>query len=364
MDENSESSDKPFPPTPKKIEDARKKGDLPRSMDLNVAMSYAGFILVYVSFLSAVGWDFSAQLSDFFSPQFLSGRDVDPFLALFSSSSLWLGAVAVLWPIFLFPAAGVVLSLVFQRGFVVVPDNVNLKLDRISLLKNAKKKFGVSGLFEFFKSFLKVIIFCVVLVFFIYFELERIVYSVFLEIGDGIDVWYDIILRFCLVALLVSLVLGVLDWIFQISHHQSKLRMSHKEVMDEMKNSEGDPAFKQARHQRALEITQNAALRDVPSADVIVVNPTHYAVALKWSREKYTAPECVAKGVDELALFIRRLAEENNVPVFHEPPTARALYATVEIGEQIGVEHYQAVAAAIQFADDIRKRQRELMLDS
>ena len=134
--------------------------------------------------------------------------------------------------------------------------------------------------------------------------------------------------------------------------------MSRKELTDEAKNSDGDPAMKQQRRQKGIAIAMNQMMADVPDADVIIVNPTHYAVALKWDRMRGGAPECVAKGVDLVAAQIREVAQENGVPIHSDPPTARALFATVEIGDQIMRDHYKAVAAAIRFADRVRKAAR------
>ena len=128
--------------------------------------------------------------------------------------------------------------------------------------------------------------------------------------------------------------------------------------MDETKESEGDPHFKQTRRQRGQEIAMTQMMADVPRADVVIVNPTHYAVALMWSREPGAAPTCVAKGVDETAKRIRQIAQESAVPIHSDPPTARALHATVDIGVEIPTEHFAAVAAAIRFSDAIRKRAR------
>ena len=134
--------------------------------------------------------------------------------------------------------------------------------------------------------------------------------------------------------------------------------MSRKEMTDEAKEQEGDPHVKQQRRQKGYEIAMNQMLADVPDADVVVVNPTHYAVALKWDRLQGGAPICVAKGVDDIAARIRETANENNVPIHRDPPTARALYATVDIGEQILPEHYRAVAASIRFAEKMRAKMR------
>ena len=129
-------------------------------------------------------------------------------------------------------------------------------------------------------------------------------------------------------------------------------------MREEAKQSEGDPHMKAQRRSRAEAIATNRMLLDVPKADVVIVNPTHYAVALKWSRTRGSAPVCVAKGEDELALRIREIAATARMPVHADPPTARALHATVAIGREIAPEHYRAVAAAIRFADRMRKAAR------
>lgn len=132
--------------------------------------------------------------------------------------------------------------------------------------------------------------------------------------------------------------------------------MTRKELTDEAKEAEGDPHFKQKRRQKAQEIASRHMLADVAKADVIVVNPTHFAVALKWDRNKKEAPRCVAKGTDEVAGRIRELAQENGVPIHSDPPTARALFAEIKIGDQIALRHFEAVAAAIRFADSMRSK--------
>jgi flagellar biosynthesis protein FlhB len=135
--------------------------------------------------------------------------------------------------------------------------------------------------------------------------------------------------------------------------------MSRKDLTDEMKDSEGDPHVKGQRRQRAQDIATNQMLADVSGADVIIVNPTHYAVALKWKRGARTAPICVAKGVDEIAAQIRARAAEHGIPIHSDPPTARAIHAAVEIGAPIQAEHFKAVAAAIRFAEAMRSKARK-----
>ena len=158
----------------------------------------------------------------------------------------------------------------------------------------------------------------------------------------------------CLIAVTIA---GV-DLVWQRFDHARRLRMSYQDLREEARQSEGDPHMKAQRRSRAEAIATNRMLLDVPKADVVIVNPTHYAVALKWSRAKGSAPVCVAKGEDEVALRIREVAATAGVPVHSDPPTARALHATVEIGREIAPEHYRAVAAAIRFADRMRQAAR------
>ncbi len=161
-----------------------------------------------------------------------------------------------------------------------------------------------------------------------------------------------------LVVCIVALIIGGIDFLWQRFDHLRKNRMSHQEVRDEVKQQEGDPHMKSERRARGAQIASEQMMADVPKADVIIVNPTHFAVALKWSREPGAAPHCVAKGVDHMALAIRKIASEHGVPIRHDPPTARALYATTRIGDQIDPDHYRAVAAAIRFAETMRRRAR------
>ena len=157
-------------------------------------------------------------------------------------------------------------------------------------------------------------------------------------------------------AFLTSLVFGAADYGWQWLQHRRRNMMTRQEMVEEQKESEGDPHTKGQRQQKGRQIAMAQMLQDVAKADVVLVNPTHYAVALKWRRGDRSAPICVAKGVDDLAARIRAKAAEAGVPVHRDPPTARAVYATVEIGQPIRPEHYKSVAAAIRFAEAMRKR--------
>ncbi len=151
-----------------------------------------------------------------------------------------------------------------------------------------------------------------------------------------------------------QLVLALLDVPMQRYFHAERLKMTREDLKKEMKQSEGDPQLKQQRRDRGTQITRGEMMKNVETATVIMVNPEHYAVALKWDPDGDKAPICVAKGVDHLAARIREVAQANHVPIYRDPPTARSLYALVEIDEEIRQEHFAAVAAAIQYVDRVR----------
>jgi flagellar biosynthesis protein FlhB len=216
----------------------------------------------------------------------------------------------------------------------------------------------LDGLFEFAKSFVKLVIISVALGVFVVQRAPAILNSLALTPAMSMVTMLQMLAEFLLLALLIVGIMGGVDFFWQHFRHLQRHRMSRKDMVDEMKESEGDPHVKGQRRQRGQEIATNQMLADVATADVVIVNPTHYAVALKWKRGSRTAPICVAKGVDEIAARIREKAAEKGIPIQSDPPTARAIYATVEIGQQIQANHFKAVAAAIRFAEAMRARAR------
>jgi flagellar biosynthetic protein FlhB len=274
-----------------------------------------------------------------------------------------LGAIAVgvampLLPFFVVPGVLAIGALVATRSFVFATEKLKPKLNKISPIAQAKNKFGRSGLFEFAKSTVKLSIYGVILGIYLATRIEDIVATMALSPAMAMAELLRMAIAFLFLVLAVTLTIGGVDFLWQRAEHMRKHRMSHKEMRDEHKQMEGDPHMKQERRQRAIDIAMNKMLADVPDADVVVVNPTHYAVALKWDRKRGTAPKCVAKGVDEVAAKIREIAAENGVALHSDPPTARAIHASVEVGDEIRPEHYRAVAAAIRFAEALRKKAR------
>jgi flagellar biosynthesis protein FlhB len=352
-----DEADKEHEASQQRLDKARAEGDVPRSVDLQTAMAIGGFLLAVFSLgtwavekLGTAGMvmlDQADRLSTLVTTE--GSAPVAGMLLAFAVPPL---ALLLLGPV-------LVLAMLFAtRGIVFAPGKLAPKLSRISPIATAKQKFGLDGLVEFGKSTLKLGLVSAILYQLLAARFEDILASLYLTPAMSAALLARLTLEFLFILFLIQLVLGGVDYLWQIHSHGQRHRMSRKEMTDEFRESEGDPHLKAARRQRAQEVATNRMLTDVAAADVVVVNPTHFAVALKWDRNAGGAPTCVAKGVDEIARKIRERAAEHGVPIHSDPPTARAIHAGVEIGHQIRAEHYRAVAAAIRFADAMRRKAR------
>ncbi|WP_377191513.1 flagellar type III secretion system protein FlhB [Ruegeria meonggei] len=356
MSGSDDDSDKSYEPTPQKLLKAREKGEVAKSTDLSVVADYAGFLLALLAAgqfgVQQLGTLFVVLIdqSDEIGHLLTNGPAASPLGGMLKAALL---SVAVL---FALPAAAVLLSLIAQRALIFAPSKLKPKASRISIPSNAKNKFGRGGLFEFAKSFVKLAIYGTCLTLFLRSNLNEILSASAAPARSSILLMMNLLFRFLFIVIAVALAIGAVDYLWQHAEHIRKNRMSRKEIQDETKDAEGDPHVKQQRRARAQDIATNQMMADVPKADVVIVNPTHFAVALKWARTAGSAPVCVAKGVDEVAAAIRASASEAGVPIHSDPPTARALHAAVEIGQEVAEEHYRPVAAAIRFAEAMRKR--------
>lgn len=356
MSGEDDGQDKSFEPTPRKLEQAREKGDVARSTDLHAAAAYLGLLAAVVGVGAMVATAFSAAVVPFLgSVDRLEGRILGPGGLWLSATMVGAAALAVT-PLFAIPALAVVASLVAQRAVALAPDKLAPKLQRISPLATAKNKFGPTGLVEFLKSAVKMALIGVAVWLWMMAEIDNLLGLAAMPARSLPRALGATFLSLLVVIAAIAVAIGAVDYLWQRFDHARKLRMSLDELRRENRETEGDPHLKGARRRRAEEIALNRMMLDVPKADVVIVNPTHYAVALKWSREKGAAPVCVAKGVDAVAAQIRAKAAEAGVPLHRDPPTARAIHAAVEIGREIRPEHFRAVAAALRFAEDMRRR--------
>ena len=354
MSDQNSSEQKSHEASERKLQKSREKGDVPRSTELNSALGLLGFLLAL--------WLFGETSLDH------AGKHLKEILATVDQLSwplpqsaqraeISLGILQVLGavgPWFLFPMAIIILSIVGQKSMTFSPEKIKPKPNRLSVIENAKSKFGRRGLFEFFKSLTKLGLFGATLIGFLLLNLESISGLALVESRLSILAFTKQFVNLLTVIVGLSLILGGIDLFWQRAEFLRKNRMTHQEVKEEMKETEGDALVKQARRQRGYDIATQKMLQDVAKANVLIVNPTHYAIAFQWSLGSSKAPICLAKGVDHLATRIRSCAIEHAVPIHRDPTTARAIYATVDLGCEIEPVHYQAVATAIRFAEYVR----------
>ncbi|MGB6228582.1 MAG: flagellar type III secretion system protein FlhB [Litorimonas sp.] len=355
MSENDNSQEKSFEATQQKIDDARKKGDIAKSQEISSLALYAGVAVAILTLGGSLGLTMLSRLSGLLTYPERAGE-----LMLNSDAGMELlgGVMIALVPILLIMMGAVIAALVAQRSIVFAPDKIQPKLSKINPISNAKQKYGRDGMAEFVKRAAKLIIVCVAAGAY----LIRLVGEVSHEIGRPEGYLFPKMMGESLLLLgwmmAATVLIAAVDMPFAQWSHLLKLRMTREEVKDENKKNEGDPLMKGLRRQRAREIANSTMLADVATANVVIVNPTHYSVALKWDRAAGGAPICVAKGVDGLAFAIRERAKEHGILIHSDPPCARAIHATVEIGDAIHPEHYAAVASAIHLAETLSQQGR------
>ena len=355
---SEDAGEKEYEPTPHKLEEARRKGDLVRSSEISVAAVYGAFLVAILGIgahsLASFGTRAMVMLeqADGLSDTLLVGGAA-------SGASLILGLLLPAAPFLLLPMIAALVAYWAQRAIVVAPEKIRPKLSRINPIANAGQKFGRTGLFEFAKSVTKLTVIAIVLGIFLANRMDMILLTQRLAPAQTTEALFRMLVEFLLIVTALAATIGATDYLWQRAEFLRRNRMTRKELTDEMKQSEGDPHLKAQRRQRGMELALGQSVHETAKADVVIVNPTHYAVALKWDRASGRAPVCLSKGVDEIAARIREVAAENGVPIHSDPPTARAIFAVIDIGAEIRPEHYKPVAAAIRFAERMRKRAKE-----
>ena len=350
---DEDPSQKTEEPTQKKLEDARRRGQVPMSREINNwAMLLAGTIVI----ATFAGW-FMGEMRVMLR-SFIGGAH-----QIVGGPGIFHVAEEVIWEVFmllslplLFFVIVAILAPMIQIGPMFSAETIKPKLQKISPLAGLKRLFSTRALMEFAKSLLKLGLVAgvgAVLIIPFYSGVEEVVA---LPVIEYLKMYESLVLRLMSGILAVMFVVAVIDITYQQYQHAQQMKMSKQEVKDEYKQTEGDPHVKSRLRQLRQEKSKQRVAQAVPEADVVITNPTHFAVALKYDPEKMDAPVCVAKGIDELAQRIRKIAEDNAVTVMRNPPLARALYDTVEIDETIPVEHYRAVAEIISYIFRMKRK--------
>lgn len=347
MAEGDDDASKTEEPTDKKLQKAKEEGQVSQSQEIK---SWASFFAaaVFVVFLGPVfAESLLAPITFFISEGYQISVDPNNLEVLFSRLLADMG-LRVLPLLFAFMITAV-LAGVMQTGLIWAPKKIQPKLENISFKKGIKKVISTKSLMELVKTVFKMtlvgaVAFGVIIP--VFYDMEVLpAYDVF----HIMELMYDIAVIMLVGVTALMTLIAALDYSYQKYSFTKQMRMTKQEVKDEHKQAEGDPQVKAKIRQLRMERARQRMMAAVPSADVIVTNPTHYACALSYKQDMMSAPKLVAKGMDNLALRIRELAEENEVPIVENPPLARALYASVEIDQEIPSEHYAAVAEVIGY---------------
>lgn len=360
MAENDTSQEKTEQPTPKKLREAKQQGQIPRSRELNsmsIMVVGAGALLMLGSFmLGSLGQlltdGFMLTRAEIFDKQTVFVRFED---------TLW-SALSAIWPFLALMTVIAFFTPLILGGWAFSVEQIAFKPNRLNPINGLKRIFSARGLMELIKALAKFLVVSIIAIFFMWSMSDE-----FLNLGresfmQGLTHGAWLFGYSFLVMSLALVLIAVIDVPFQIWDHSQKLKMTLQEVRDELKETEGRPEVKSRVRALQQELAQRRMMEDVPSADVIITNPTHFAVALKYDPDNMQVPVVVAKGQDLIALRIREVGKETGVEVFEAPPLARALFAQTEIGQEIPGALYFAVAQVLAFVFQLQQA-RENGLD-
>lgn len=342
---DEDKSQKTEPASQRKLDEARKKGDSPKSQEVSGWFVMAAGLVVIAALFQPVSRHVSDWLRLFLAQPDQMIVEASTMIDLLSSVAwricLTLGAV------FGVITGAAVAGHLVQAMPVFTFEKIKPKLDKISPVEGAKKMFGTQGLVNFLKGLGKMVLVAVAAFIALWPRRDALAALPAVDVSALPEVVREAAIALMLAALIVYALIAAADYAWQKHSFMEKQKMSKREQKEEFKNTEGDPHVRAKLRQIRMEKGRKRMLAQVPDATVVIANPTHFAVALKYERGETPAPLCLAKGVDEVALRIRKLAEESGVPVIEDPPLARALHASAELDEVIPEEHFQAVARII-----------------
>ena len=352
MAEEGDDTEKTEDPTRKRLDEALERGDVVKSQEVNTWFILAGAALIASSFSNSIGSGLQGVLRTLIANSFTLSLDGGSLLALLSSLEYRLLAVFAV-PLVLIVVAAIAGNLV-QHRLVFTAEALKPTLSKISPMSGVKRVFGKQAIANLIKGLVKLTLLGAVLAAILWPERHKLEAMVQLDPVGIIGTMRALSLRLLGATVALLAVIAAADYLFQYRQWFERQKMSLREMKEEFKTTEGDPHIKgriRALRQARMKKRMMAA---VPKASVVITNPTHFAVALRYDKGM-AAPVCVAKGADAIALKIREVAGKNEVPIVENPPLARALYATVEIDEEIPTEHYQAVAQVIGYVMKLKR---------
>jgi flagellar biosynthetic protein FlhB len=354
MAEEQDDSQKTEDPTSRRLDEARKRGQVANSREVNNLLMLGVFSMSILLFGgAAAGAIYKASMPFIESPD-LVPTDFEHLVMLgwkILGVLLVAGAVPLVLAVIAAIGAGYL-----QFGLVFSAEGIMPKLDKISPLAGLKRMFSARSLAEFVRGLLKLAVVGSVAMFLILPEVAHLNKLIGMEMVQLLAETKALLAKLMIGVVSIVAAIAAIDVIYQRIQHMREMRMSRQEIKDEFKETEGDPLVKGRLRQLRMERTRRRMMAQVPQSDVVVTNPTHYAVALKYDPSSMGAPKMMAKGVDKVAAKIREIAKEHGIPIVENPPLARGLFAAVDIDQEVTPEFYKAVAEVISYIFKLKRR--------
>ncbi|MGD6849771.1 flagellar biosynthesis protein FlhB [Rossellomorea aquimaris] len=348
------SGEKTEKATPKKRDDARKKGQTAKSQDVNTAIILLAvflFLTFSASYIGNIVFDLFNQTFQEYMLMELTENTVQVItMDIMKELALLLG------PVMLVALLAGLFSNYIQVGVMFTTKPLEPKLEKIDPIKGFKRIFSLRAIVELLKSILKISFVGAITFVILWMNIDQVLSLSFKSVGDSLATMASLTVQMGIAASLALLFLSLFDFLYQKYDFEKNIRMSKQDLKDEHKNIEGDPLIKSKIKQRQREMAMRRMMQEVPEADVVITNPTHFAIALKYDENKMDAPYVVAKGVDYLAQKIKYIANENDVVMVENRPLARSLYDSAEIGDAVPEEFFKAVAEILAYVYRIKNQ--------
>ncbi|MBQ7658110.1 MAG: flagellar biosynthesis protein FlhB [Butyrivibrio sp.] len=351
--EDANGAEKTEQPTQKKLDDARKEGQVAKSQEIATAFSLLALFVIIRVIYPFLGTNFQTLFERVYNNIPNVARTYDGMLPIAYIRSILSNAILTMLlmsaPFFIVAFIIAFVSDLVQVGFKPTAKPLQPKLSKLNPISGMKKIFSARKLFDFLKSILKLAVMAVVIYSFFTGRTESLFLLYDMPLKQAIGLMGNLIIDLGFRIAAAYMIIAFIDLIYQRRKFNKDMMMTKKEVKDEYKNSEGDPQVKGAQKRRMMEASRRRMMQQLPQADVVITNPTHYAVAIKYDADEADAPVVVAKGADYLAQKIKEIAKDNKVEIVENKPLARMLYANVEVGEMVPPELYKAVAEVLAY---------------
>lgn len=354
MAEEKDKSQKTEDATDRKLSEAHKKGEVAKSTEVTALFSLIMGTLVFAFYAGDMATKLRISLSRFFEQAHTRSFEAVDMVSL-AREIMGIMSYAIIVPLFLILFGGVVGNLV-QHKPVFTAEKMKPKFSKISPMKGIKRLFGMPSLVNFLRAVAKLVLVSAIVIAVMWPERDQLAFVTSVEPTLILPIVQSLGIQILSAVIGVLTILAILDFAYQKYNFMQNQKMTKQEVKDEFKQSDGDPKIKAKLAQIRAERSRTRMMAAVPDATVVIMNPTHFAVALKYESDDMAAPVCVAKGVDAVALRIRETAEEHDVPIIENPPLARALHASVELEEEIPPDHFKAVAEVIGYVMRLKRK--------